>query len=660
MSLPLERGPAPLDAATIGVLRALARLARVIERAGDELNLAQYRVLVAIASGDERASRVATRLAIGKPTVSAIVEALHDRGLVPRVRSPPTSVSPSSRSPRRGCGRSRPPRPRWPPASTRSPRAPSTRRGSSPSSPGSAPHSTSSTPSVAGEPPVARRRAAGDGPGWVRRLWGYMLRHRRRRRALARRRRARQRLPDRRSARRARRSSTASSSRTRSPLLAVAGRSSVALAVASLRLRLRAALPRRPGRPRGPVRPAQRHARPPAGDGLRQPRPDADRPARRAGQLRLDARAGAAQLLPDHERQRPADAAVARRDVLPLAAARRREPRRRSRPARRLATGCAGGSSRPPGTASSARATSPRSSTRTSTAFGSSRRSARSSASSSASRDASKVALRLADARRAAPVALPAASRGHPDARPGRHPRPRRVAGPPPRDHARHVPRLLHLRHPAGGARPASSPGVLTIGQQARAGVERIFQLLDLKPGDRRSARRGRAAARLQGDVTFANVHFAYGDGAPVLRGFDLHDRARRARRPRRAERERQVDARDAGAALLRPDRGRGPRRRPRRARRRAASRCAARSASSSRRASCSPTRCASNIAYGRPDATEAEIEAAARAAAGPRLHRGAAARLRHRRRRARPDPLGRPAPAHRARPGHPRTTRAS
>jgi DNA-binding MarR family transcriptional regulator len=48
------------------------------------LSLAHYRVLAAIASGDERASRVANRLAIGKPTVSAAVEALAQRGLLLR------------------------------------------------------------------------------------------------------------------------------------------------------------------------------------------------------------------------------------------------------------------------------------------------------------------------------------------------------------------------------------------------------------------------------------------------------------------------------------------------------------------------------------------------------------------------------------------------
>ena len=57
------------------------------------------------------------------------------------------------------------------------------------------------------------------------------------------------------------------------------------------------------------------------------------------------------------------------------------------------------------------------------------------------------------------------------------------------------------------------------------------------------------------------------------------------------------------------------------------------------------------NIAFGRPDATDDEIERAAVAAHAHDFIRGAAGRLRHRRRRARVHAVGRPAPAHRARP---------
>jgi DNA-binding MarR family transcriptional regulator len=65
-------------------IRALARMARQLERSSGDLNLAHYRVLAAVADGDERASRVAERLALGKPTVSAAVESLTGRGLLSR------------------------------------------------------------------------------------------------------------------------------------------------------------------------------------------------------------------------------------------------------------------------------------------------------------------------------------------------------------------------------------------------------------------------------------------------------------------------------------------------------------------------------------------------------------------------------------------------
>ena len=62
----------------------MARLSRVLERSSAELNLAHYRVLAAVAGGDERASRVAARLALGRPAISAAVDTLCDRGLVTR------------------------------------------------------------------------------------------------------------------------------------------------------------------------------------------------------------------------------------------------------------------------------------------------------------------------------------------------------------------------------------------------------------------------------------------------------------------------------------------------------------------------------------------------------------------------------------------------
>jgi DNA-binding MarR family transcriptional regulator len=74
---------AGLDA--VCAVRALARASRVLERASGELSLAHYRVLSALSSGEERASRVAANLAVGRPAVSAAVESLARRGLLSRM-----------------------------------------------------------------------------------------------------------------------------------------------------------------------------------------------------------------------------------------------------------------------------------------------------------------------------------------------------------------------------------------------------------------------------------------------------------------------------------------------------------------------------------------------------------------------------------------------
>ena len=194
--------------------------------------------------------------------------------------------------------------------------------------------------------------------------------------------------------------------------------------------------------------------------------------------------------------------------------------------------------------------------------------------------------------------------------------------------------------------------GLLAIGQQARAGVERIFQLLDLAPGDRRRARRGRARRRSRGEIDFDDVELRLRRAPPTSSTASTCTSTA-------GERVAIVGPSGSGkstATLLvsrfyEPDRGavlvdghdvRGGH---------AALAALARSASSSRRASCSPTRVRANIAYGRPEASDAEIEAAARVAQAHDFVDGAAARLRHRRRRARPHPVRRPAPADRARP---------
>jgi DNA-binding MarR family transcriptional regulator len=80
---PASGGGAPGPLA-VEAVQSLTRASKVLERASGGLSLAHYRVLAAVAAGDARASRVAARLALGKPTVSASVEALSARGLLVR------------------------------------------------------------------------------------------------------------------------------------------------------------------------------------------------------------------------------------------------------------------------------------------------------------------------------------------------------------------------------------------------------------------------------------------------------------------------------------------------------------------------------------------------------------------------------------------------
>ena len=63
--------------------------------------------------------------------------------------------------------------------------------------------------------------------------------------------------------------------------------------------------------------------------------------------------------------------------------------------------------------------------------------------------------------------------------------------------------------------------GILTIGQAARAGVERIFQLLDLQPAIA-DAPEAVDLAPITGEIRFEDVVFGYSDEAPLLDGFDL------------------------------------------------------------------------------------------------------------------------------------------
>lgn len=86
--LPTSDSPQAPPEALTGAVRALVRAARVLEQACEGLSLAHYRVLAAVEAGDQRASRVADRLAVGKPAISAAVDALCTHGLLTRSEAP--------------------------------------------------------------------------------------------------------------------------------------------------------------------------------------------------------------------------------------------------------------------------------------------------------------------------------------------------------------------------------------------------------------------------------------------------------------------------------------------------------------------------------------------------------------------------------------------
>jgi DNA-binding MarR family transcriptional regulator len=65
-------------------VRAIVRVARMLEHAATDLTLPQYRLLAMVASGDQRASKLAGQLALSRPTVTAVVEGLVDRGFLAR------------------------------------------------------------------------------------------------------------------------------------------------------------------------------------------------------------------------------------------------------------------------------------------------------------------------------------------------------------------------------------------------------------------------------------------------------------------------------------------------------------------------------------------------------------------------------------------------
>jgi DNA-binding MarR family transcriptional regulator len=76
--------PGEYDDELLVAVRGFARAMRILERASRELSMPHYRVLASVAAGEERASRVAERLELGRPAISSAVEALCAHGLMER------------------------------------------------------------------------------------------------------------------------------------------------------------------------------------------------------------------------------------------------------------------------------------------------------------------------------------------------------------------------------------------------------------------------------------------------------------------------------------------------------------------------------------------------------------------------------------------------
>jgi len=71
-------------------IRLLARLARVAEQAcqATGISLPQYRLLVSVSGGPQRASELAARVGVSRPTLTSLVDGLEHGGLLRRVPVP--------------------------------------------------------------------------------------------------------------------------------------------------------------------------------------------------------------------------------------------------------------------------------------------------------------------------------------------------------------------------------------------------------------------------------------------------------------------------------------------------------------------------------------------------------------------------------------------
>jgi DNA-binding MarR family transcriptional regulator len=71
-----------------GAVQVLARVSRLLETADSGLTLPQYRMLSALRDGGQRSARLADRLAIRKPTATALADGLVAAGYAERESEP--------------------------------------------------------------------------------------------------------------------------------------------------------------------------------------------------------------------------------------------------------------------------------------------------------------------------------------------------------------------------------------------------------------------------------------------------------------------------------------------------------------------------------------------------------------------------------------------
>ncbi len=72
----------------LGAVLAIMRVARALERVDAGLSPQQYRILKLAGAGGERSARLAERLAVAKPTLTAIADSLVAAGLARREAEP--------------------------------------------------------------------------------------------------------------------------------------------------------------------------------------------------------------------------------------------------------------------------------------------------------------------------------------------------------------------------------------------------------------------------------------------------------------------------------------------------------------------------------------------------------------------------------------------